>query len=1068
MGAYPDRRLPVALVLVIIGLLAFGCLEQPSGPTQEADNFGPKVEALNARIAAATSASAINAIQANWSSLDAEARADEKYSSYLPLLDAQNLTMQFMLAYFEFQTTGSEIGQSGIDCEKDYSSFISAMKAANTTANSALSKARSYQSSNPNSTANLLVSAINKTSPDTMAFYATLLEDNLKTDCPAKMQAPSNYTLPLSFEDALSIAMSEAGDEYFIYGDSTALPAGTVVTAPRALDDVNLTLKNSTWFFFLDSQPWAPFAHDVRYIMIDVATGTYYVANESMYPEIDGAPRWMTIDERQDESNILYPEGMGDTFALPANLSTPAGSYFIYSFPLAAPDLTTPNSGKDVNSLECCLEKKKYALLMTGSNDSQFQANTKMMYDYLKGAGYGDDQIQYLTSTAGLPGSDGMTTVANLAAALNWLKANAKCCDEIFIYLAGHGSKDPVFQVKHKTTGQTAWIRSAAALASPADWERTGGTGNYHRIDVNRGKPGGGGASSQALYDFISGMQTCKITVMYQSCHSGAAAPTLGSLPGVSVLTPVDSEHSSYGIGEAAGDWKVGSFFTQAYLNAKTKDNATADTNHDGSVSEKEAFDRANRVNHDTIEGIRTSLNAQAAGEPNETKKRALQRKARELEEQNGVFKEGPTCRCCFVNCSVETNYLCVVFEGRNKPNCPDCRKVGDYCGPTVTAPPVNDTPLTGNDTGGTTTGGTDGGGTTVGGGTGGETPPEDNVTAVCGDGLINGAEQCDHGNYSTNKCAEGTYCNKCQCKKLETSVVCGDGKISSPGEDCDGGSVDYKICPSGYTCSICKCVPTQAQCGDGTVTPPEECDHGNTYTKDCPDGKTCYSCKCYLPDDVPEEAYCGNNKREGTEQCDGTDRGVCSSDENCQSCACVPKPDEEPPEEAVCGNGDVEAGEQCEDDNDCSSGQHCSSCQCVSTPTYCGDGIINNNEQCDGSSSGCDGGGVCSAGCTCVYPPSLNCDYICSQTSGAQLIGTGLSSQSQCTAAAQSYFPSQTCYTTCRYSWFYRVDNIAGFASCCCGMKKQFPCTDCPGENPYCQPAETVCPANAPSWYQP
>ncbi|MCI0504334.1 hypothetical protein L0Y65_06535, partial [Candidatus Micrarchaeota archaeon] len=864
--------MPVLLVLAFAIVLAasFGCIQQPSDGSAAADAFGENAEALNARIASADTAVEIANLTSEVAALRAEAQNDSRFASFLMLLDAQDLTLQVLLAYAEFQEESAKIGTSGIDCGKDYSSFISRMKAANATAASASSKARAYISTNQNSTAGMLIGAINRTGPDMMAFYASLLDDNVRTDCPAKSQASAEYALPLSYEDALSIAISEAGDGFFVYGAQSPLPAGTVITAPRALDDVNFTLSGSTWFFFLDSEPWAPFAHDARYVMIDVSGGSYLVANESMHPQIDGVPRWKSIDERSDPANILYPLGMEDLFSLPANLSSAPYAHRLYAWPLAGPDLSSLNAGRDVNALECCPDKKKYALIMTGSNDTQFQANTNMMYEFLKGSGYGDGDIQYLSTNAAAAGSDGVTSVATLTAALNWMKANAKCCDEVFMYLAGHGSKDPVFQVRHKTTNATKWVRSVAALGDrPGDWERTGETGDYHKIDVNGGNPGGGGASSQILVTYLKDIPSCKITVMYQSCHSGAAAPTLAGVPGVTVLTPVDSEHSSYGISEATGDWKVGSFFTQAYLNAKTKNNATADADRDGSVSEKEAFDHANQVNHDAIEEIRTSLNNLAANETNLTRKQALQRRARELQEQRGVFKEGGPCICCHVNCSAETNYICKIFNGTNQPNCPDCKKVGDYCGPDLPPGQQNETPPTsGNQTGANQTGGNQTGTNQTGAnGTGGEQPPAGNMTAVCGDGNITGAETCDHGSYATNKCPEGTYCNKCGCKKLETSVVCGDGKISSPDEDCDGGNVDYKICQTGYTCSICKCVPAPTQCGDGTVTPPEECDHGNTYTNECPGGKTCHSCKCLNPDDVPGEAYCGNNKREGAEQ---------------------------------------------------------------------------------------------------------------------------------------------------------------------------------------------------------
>jgi len=1059
MGGYSDRRLPVVLVLAFFALLAFGCIGLPSETAPAGDDFGPKAEALNARIAAAASESAANSIATELAALEATAQSEGRYSGYLPLLEAQNKTLKVLLVYFEFQSEGAKLGTSGPDCSRDYSKFISDLRLANATAASAVSKANAYKSSNPDSTANLLVSAIGKASPPSMAAYADILEMELLRNCLESMAPEKAYDLPLSGTDALDIAASLAGSEYFVYGFESALPSGTIITAPRAMGDENFTLQSGTWFFFLDSAPWAPFGHDTRFVMIDGATGNFTVSNETMYPIIDGRDYWKSVDERLDAANVLYPEDAADYLGLPANLSGES-AYYVRFYPMAGTETAVSVGEQPV----CCRESKKYALIMTGSNDSMFQADTERMYNHLKSSGFADADITYLAAKDGVAGSDGITSVAALAAALGNLSEKAKCCDEVFIYLAGHGAQDRVWKYRHKATNETRWIRRLTDLGgTPGDWEYTNTYGYFHNIDVL-----GGEANSQALASFIKSMNSCKITVMYQSCFSGAAAPTLAA-PGVAILAPVDSEHSSYGANRAAGVWGAGSFFSQAYISAKGRANATADTNHDGTVSEKEAFDYADRKNHDEMESERAYWQGLADGEANATRKARYQAKADGIQEQIGVYKDGGPCWCCYIGCNETTRWLCILAEGRNVQNSTACagKKIGDYCGPVTTPPPVTEPPpATGNLTGGNDTEGT--GGTTAGG-TGEETPPGDNATAVCGDGLIGGAEQCDHGNYSTNKCAEGAYCNKRQCKKLETSVVCGDGKISSPAEDCDGGSVDYKICQPGYTCSICKCVPEKAECGDGRVTAPEECDHGNTYTKDCPGGKTCYSCRCLNPDDVPEEAYCGNNKREGTEACDGTDSGVCSSDEDCESCRCIPRPTE-----PVCGNGKKEAGEACESDSDCSTNYRCSNCACIpkdTAPTpYCGDGAVNGNEECDptASPSGCYEPSVCGNTCKCVSPPALNCENICAQTSGAQVIGSGYSTQSQCQAAASSFFTSRTCYTTCKYSWFYRVDNVAGFASCCCGVKKEFPCDDCPGENPYCQPSESVCPANAPGWYQP
>ncbi|MBU0532022.1 hypothetical protein KKB44_00860 [Candidatus Micrarchaeota archaeon] len=333
-------------------------------------------------------------------------------------------------------------------------------------------------------------------------------------------------------------------------------------------------------------------------------------------------------------------------------------------------------------------------------------------------------------------------------------------------------------------------------------------------------------------------------------------------------------------------------------------------------------------------------------------------------------------------------------------------------------------------------------------------------VEPVCGDGAITSPEECDYGSSTTNKCGEGEYCSEsCMCNDLETSVVCGDGKISYPYEDCDGGNVKFNICPEGQECVICKCVGETAECGDGTVTPPEECDHGNSYTAQCPGAQLCSSCQCVDYEDT-------SHKECLDEECvsvTGLGQDECTYDYQCEEI-----------EEGYCGDGDIGAGEECEDDNDCGSDEFCHNCLCYEIPSYCGNGRVDSGESCDpkANPTGCDETGVCSSGCKCVYPPSLDCEYVCSQTSGAQSFGGQYSSGAECKAGVGEYYGSTMCYLTCAYSWYYEVSNIAGEASCCCGMKKMFACENCPcygqGCEPTCPPTEETCAANAPSWHSP
>lgn len=97
-------------------------------------------------------------------------------------------------------------------------------------------------------------------------------------------------------------------------------------------------------------------------------------------------------------------------------------------------------------------------------------------------------------------------------------------------------------------------------------------------------------------------------------------------------------------------------------------------------------------------------------------------------------------------------------------------------------------------------------------------------VTALCGNGVVEGFEECDGG----AMCA--ATCDRFQ--------VCGDGFVDAP-ETCDDGNIMAgdgcdPACATepGYTCGALAggCV---AVCGDTAVNAPETCDDGNTSTGD-------------------------------------------------------------------------------------------------------------------------------------------------------------------------------------------------------------------------------------------
>lgn len=87
-------------------------------------------------------------------------------------------------------------------------------------------------------------------------------------------------------------------------------------------------------------------------------------------------------------------------------------------------------------------------------------------------------------------------------------------------------------------------------------------------------------------------------------------------------------------------------------------------------------------------------------------------------------------------------------------------------------------------------------------------------VSPACGDGVVNGAEQCDDG---VNDGGEG------ECLGCAGLQICGDGVLEGT-EFCDDGAGNSS-CPGFCSTDCSQIVPLF--CGDGTLSPPEVCDQG-------------------------------------------------------------------------------------------------------------------------------------------------------------------------------------------------------------------------------------------------
>ncbi len=234
-----------------------------------------------------------------------------------------------------------------------------------------------------------------------------------------------------------------------------------------------------------------------------------------------------------------------------------------------------------------------------------------------------------------------------------------------------------------------------------------------------------------------------------------------------------------------------------------------------------------------------------------------------------------------------------------------------------------------------------------------------DTILLTCGNGVLEGTEQCDDGNTKS-----GDGCSRlCQIEADFTcptpgslcvsTSICGDGIVSSQ-ETCDDGNTmsgdgcsgDCKTIETGYVCRVPgrKCTPL---CGDGIITGGEACDDGNTT-----DGDGCSAnclvepgATCTRPTtgkSVCTVSVCGDGMQTGNESCDcGTSNtppfptgctgpnGLFNGDGSGCSKTCTKEPVCRTGSTTHlcatrCGNGNLEAGEQCDDGNT-NNGDGCS-----------------------------------------------------------------------------------------------------------------------------------------------
>ena len=171
----------------------------------------------------------------------------------------------------------------------------------------------------------------------------------------------------------------------------------------------------------------------------------------------------------------------------------------------------------------------------------------------------------------------------------------------------------------------------------------------------------------------------------------------------------------------------------------------------------------------------------------------------------------------------------------------------------------------------------------------------DNNCQLTCGNGVVNGGEQCDTAVASGAEGACPTACDDADACTTDTLVGggtcearCQQGPIAACAND-DG------CCPSG--CDGLADNDCSASCGNGMIEPGETCD-GNCPTE-CDDGSACTT------DSLEGDAANCNA------ECVNTDVALCMDGDGCCPLGCDSSNDSEC--SASCGDGRVDPGETCD-----------------------------------------------------------------------------------------------------------------------------------------------------------
>jgi hypothetical protein len=186
--------------------------------------------------------------------------------------------------------------------------------------------------------------------------------------------------------------------------------------------------QNEEWFFWIDDDLLAQYAHRNRYVYIDCVTGNVTFTEEEWWPVLNGKALWVVDEEYWDSGNWAY-----STVELAA--PGPSGGSSGFSQFRRSPTLSTDEAGGNAVLIVDGWDGKE------PNPNNGFETDADGMHDALSSV-TGIDVTHYGPSEDGNPDRDGE---ASVDAIRRWLERKAgemKACETLTLYITSHGGTD--------------------------------------------------------------------------------------------------------------------------------------------------------------------------------------------------------------------------------------------------------------------------------------------------------------------------------------------------------------------------------------------------------------------------------------------------------------------------------------------------------------------------------------------------------------------------------------------------------------------------------------------------